>query len=148
VVRATGLERAGPMAESVRKPKRRDSMQHVRIQITGPGGGRGPGSNGPPGLLARILVTIIAVVLLAAAAFLGAIFFLAALGVFVAASVVLAIRIWWARRQIEKAMNAGDQPRPGDPRPGAQRPRGSGDVIEGEYMVVDEHRERDGAGDR
>jgi hypothetical protein len=122
-------------------------MQHVRIQITGPGGGRRPGSNGPPGLLARIFLTIMAVLLLAAAAFLGAIFFLAALGVFVAASTVLAVRIWWAKRQLEKAMGAGGPAGQGEPPPGQSRPRGSGDVIEGEYVVVDERRERDGAGD-
>jgi hypothetical protein len=128
-------------------------MQRVRIQITGPGSGQGPGSNGPPGLIARILVTLVAVVTLAAAAFLGAIFFLAALGVFVAGATVLAVRVWWAKRQIEKAMRAGGQagpgdPRPGEQRPGGQRPRSREDVIEGEYIVVEERRERDGAGDQ
>ena len=109
-------------------------MQQVRIQITGPG--RGPGPQGGPGIFARILLSIVAVVMLVAAAFLGAIFFLAALGVFVAGSLLLAVRIWWARRQIEKAMKQGDGAggRPGGP----GRSRGREDVIEGEYLVVDD----------
>lgn len=119
-------------------------MGHVRIQITGPGTGRGPGPNGGPGLLMRILLTVVAVITLAAAAFLGAIFFLAALGVFVAASFVLGVRIWWARRQIQKAMKAGAVPGGGPTGPAGQRPQGRAEVIEGEYVVVDEHRERDG----
>lgn len=112
-------------------------MQQIRIQISGPG--RGPGQQGGPGILARILLSIVAVVMLVAAAFLGAIFFLAALGVFVAGSLLLAVRIWWARRQIEKAMKQGDGAgvRPGGPG-GRGRSRGREDVIEGEYLVVDE----------
>ena len=112
-------------------------MQQIRIQITGPG--RGPGQQGGPGILARILLSIVAVVMLVAAAFLGAIFFLAALGVFVAGSLLLAVRIWWARRQIEKAMTQGEGAgvRPEGPG-GRGRGRGREDVIEGEYLVVDE----------
>ena len=111
-------------------------MQQIRIQISGPGRGPGPGQQGGPGILARILISRVAVVMLVAAAFLGAIFFLAALGVFVAGSLLLAVRIWWARRQIEKAMKQGDGA--GVP-PGAPgRGRGREDVIEGEYLVVDD----------
>lgn len=110
-------------------------MQQIRIQISGPG--RGPGQQGGAGILARILLTIVAVVMLVAAAFLGAIFFLAALGVFVAGSLLLAVRIWWARRQIEKAMKQGDGAGVQPDGPGA-RSRGREDVIEGEYLVVDE----------
>jgi hypothetical protein len=123
------------MIESVDNESRRTTMQQIRIQITGPG--RGPGQQGGPGILARILISIVAVVMLVAAAFLGAIFFLAALGVFVAGSLLLAVRIWWARRQIEKAMKQGDgagMP-PGGP---GGRGRGREDVIEGEYLVVDD----------
>jgi predicted lipid-binding transport protein (Tim44 family) len=108
-------------------------MQHIRIELPGPGPGPGPGGNGGPGLVARILLSIVAVVMLVSAAFLGAIFFLAALGFFVIGALVLGVRIWWARRQFEQAMNRGEQPSPG--RPG---PRGPGDVIEGEYRVMDE----------
>lgn len=110
-------------------------MQQIRIQISGPG--RGPGQQGGAGILARILLTIVAVVMLVAAAFLGAIFFLAALGVFVAGSLLLAVRIWWARRQIEKAMKQGEGAGVRPDGPGADR-RGREDVIEGEYLVVDE----------
>ena len=123
-------------------------MQQIRIQITGPG--RGPGQQGGPGILARILLSIVAVVMLVAAAFLGAIFFLAALGVFVAGSLLLAVRIWWARRQIEKAMKEGDG---AGVRPGG-RGRGREDVIEGEYLVVDDETrpereaQRDAEGER
>lgn len=123
-------------------------MQRVRIQITGPGSSRGPTPDGRPGLLARILLTIVAVVTLAAAAFIGAIFFLAALGVFVAASLVLAARVWWARRQIERALKAGEVPGAGQPGAGTRWPRGSADVIEGEYVVVEERRDRDDSGER
>ncbi|NGP54789.1 hypothetical protein [Thioalkalivibrio sp. XN8] len=106
-------------------------MQQVRIQIQGPGGGPGK----PPGLLARILLSIVAVIVLASAAFLGAVFFLAALGFFVIATIVVSIRLWWLRRQMEAAMRRGEQPtarRPGE--------RGSEDVIEGEYRVMSEGR--------
>lgn len=124
-------------------------MQQIRIQIPGPGGG--PGQNGGTGIVARILLSMLAVVMLVSAAFLGAIFFLAALGLFVVGSLVLAVRIWWARRQIEKAMQEGDATRGRPERPG---PRGREDVIEGEYLVVEETRrraqsdERDPGGDR
>jgi predicted lipid-binding transport protein (Tim44 family) len=107
-------------------------MQQVRIQITGPGSG----GNGGPGIIARILLSIGAVILLVSAAFLGAIFVLAALGFFIVGMLALAVRIWWARRQLEKAFARGE-------RPGSDRPGGSGraDVIEGEYLVVEERRE-------
>jgi len=108
-------------------------MQQIRIQLGGPGSAPGPG--GGPGILVRILFAILAVIMLVAAAFLGAIFFLAALGVFVVGSLVLAARIWWAKRQIEKAMRRGEMP--GADRPG---PGGREDVIEGEYRVMGEQR--------
>lgn len=110
-------------------------MQQVRIQIQGPGGGPGK----PPGLLARILLTVVAVIVLASAAFLGAVFFLAALGFFFVGSIVVAVRLWWIRRQVEAAMRRGEQP--GGRRPGT---RSGEDVIEGEYHVMSEER-RDGA---
>lgn len=106
-------------------------MQQVRIQIQGPGGGPGK----PPGLLARILLSIVAVIVLVSAAFLGAVFFLAALGLFVVGTIVMAIRLWWLRRQVEAAMRRGEQP--AARRPGEQR---SEDVIEGEYHVMSEER--------
>ena len=107
-------------------------MQQVRIQITGPGSG----GNGGPGIIARILLSIGAVILLVSAAFLGAIFFLAALGFFILGMLVLAVRIWWARRQLDKAFARGERPGPGRPADG-----GRADVIEGEYLVVEERRE-------
>jgi predicted lipid-binding transport protein (Tim44 family) len=112
-------------------------MQQIRIQLTGPGAG--PGGNGGPGLVARILLSIGAVIMLVSAAFLGAIFFLAALGFFAVGMLVLAVRIWWARRQFEKAVRRGEAP--GQARPGPGRREG---VIEGEYRVVGE-REQDAA---
>lgn len=115
-------------------------MQQFRFQITGPGGG--PGRNGGPGIIARILLSIGAVVMLAAAAFLGAIFFLAALGFFMVGMVALALRIWWAKRQFEKAIRRGERPGTGRPGSGTRA-----EIIEGEYRVVDEARE-ERAGDR
>ena len=122
-------------------------MQQIRIQLSGPG--PGPGGNGGPGLIARVLLSIAAVIMLVSAAFLGAIFFLAALGFFVFGTLVLGVRIWWARREFERALKRGEQPSPG--RPG---PRSPGDVIEGEYRVMDEdraardrERDRDGRGE-
>lgn len=117
-------------------------MQQVRIQIQGPGGGPG-GQGKPPGLLARILLSIVAVIVLASAAFLGAVFFLAALGFFVIATIVVAIRLWWIRRQVEAAMRRGEQP--GPRQPGGRR---SEDVIEGEYHVMSEERRDGGRPDR
>ncbi|HRP35792.1 MAG TPA: hypothetical protein PLI48_07920 [Gammaproteobacteria bacterium] len=107
-------------------------MQQIRIQLTGPGAG--PGGHGGPGLVARILLSIGAVIMLVSAAFLGAIVFLAALGFFVVAMLVLAVRIWWARRQLEKALRSGRPPGEGGPG------RHQGD-IEGEYRVLDERRD-------
>lgn len=102
-------------------------MQQYRIQIGGPGPG------GPRGLLARILVSVVAVVSLVAAAFLGAVFFLAALGFFVVGVLVLTVRIWWAKRQIEKALKQGQAGTATDKSAGRRE-----DVIEGEYSVVAE----------
>lgn len=116
-------------------------MQQVRIQFQGPG--QGPGK--PPGLLARILFSIIAVILLVSAAFLGAMFFLAALGVFFVVSIIVAVRLWWARRQIEAAMRRGESPgqRPGPQGsdPGQRGRDRSSTVIDGEYRVMKEERE-------
>lgn len=109
-------------------------MQQIRIQLTGPGAG--PGGNGGPGLVARILLSIGAVIMLVSAAFLGAIFFLAALGFFVVAMLVLAVRVWWARRQFEKALRSGQSPG----RDGREPGRHQGD-IEGEYRVLGEGRD-------
>lgn len=106
-------------------------MQQVRIQLGGPGSG----GNGGPGIIVRILLTIGAVILLVSAAFLGAIFFLAALGFFIVGMLVLAVRIWWARRQLEKAFARGERPR--SDRPGGE---GRAAAIEGEYLVVEERR--------
>ncbi|MGD9388657.1 MAG: hypothetical protein PVI87_10585 [Gammaproteobacteria bacterium] len=113
-------------------------MQQVRIQIQGPGGGPGK----PPGLLARILLSIVAVVVLVSAAFLGAVFFLAALGLFIVGSIIVAIRLWWLRRQIEAAMRRGETPGAGRPSPGRRE-----DVIEGEYRVMGEDRDTRRQGD-
>lgn len=115
-------------------------MPRVHIQLQGPGGGPGK----PPGLLARILFSILAVILLVSAAFLGAMFFLAALGVFFVVSIVVAVRLWWARRQIEAAMRRGESPgqRPaGDSEPRQRGRDRSSTVIDGEYRVMKEERE-------
>lgn len=142
------------------------ARQHIRIQIGGPGGsGQGPGK--PPGLLARIFFSIIAVILLVSAAFLGAMFFLAALGVFFFVSIVVVVRVWWARRQIEAAMRRGEMPglqpgqrrgerpgeRPGEragAQPGQKRPgqESRSTVIDGEYRVMREERDGQGGRDR
>lgn len=110
-------------------------MQRIRIQLTGPG--QGPGGGRPPGILARILLAVLAACALVVAAFLGAFFFLAALGVFFAASIVMAIRIWWSRRRLDGAARGGTSPGPG----GRDKDRRTGDpadVIEGEYKVLGE----------
>ncbi|NGX16669.1 hypothetical protein [Wenzhouxiangella sp. XN24] len=108
-------------------------MQQYRIQIGGPG----PGS--PRGIVARILFSIAAVAALVAAAFLGAVFFLAALGFFLVGTAVLAARIWWAKRQIEKAIRQRQGKAGAGPGEASRRRE---DVIEGEYSVVAE-RERE-----
>lgn len=112
-------------------------MQRIRIQITGPGAD--PGGGGRPGIFARILVTILAVCALVVAAFLGAFFFLAALGLVFIASVVMAIRIWWAKRRLQGAPGS-DPPRHAGGR--GDRRRGPADAIEGEYRVLGESKDR------
>ena len=125
------------MPDSVCSRERLSLMQRIRIQITGPGAG--PGRVGRPGILARILVTIVAVCALVVAAFLGAFFFLAALGLFFIASVVMAIRIWWARRRLQGA--PGGEPSSQSGGRGGRR-RGPAGAIEGEYRVLDEGGDR------
>lgn len=115
-------------------------MRQIRFQVSDPGSGSG--GSGGPGIVARVLLSIVAVITLVSAAFLGAIVFLAALGFFVVAILVLGVRIWWARRQLEKAVKRGERPGSGGPGPGART-----DVIEGEYLVVEE-RQADGDRDR
>lgn len=110
-------------------------QRHIRIQISGPNGSSG--GNGGPGILARIFVAILAVIMLVAAAFLGAIFFLAALGIFVVGSVVLVTRIWWARRQFQKAIKRGDYP--GSGRADRAGQPDNTDIIDGEFHVMDEN---------
>lgn len=112
-------------------------MQRIRIQITGPGAA--PGGGGRPGILARILLTILAVCALVVAAFLGAFFFLAALGLVFIASVVMAIRIWWARRRLQGAPGGNPSSQPGGR--GGRR-RGPTDAIEGEYRVIGDGKDR------
>lgn len=118
-------------------------MQQVRIQLQGPG--QGPGK--PPGLLARILLSIVAVVVLVSAAFLGAVFFLAALGFFIVGSIVVAVRLWWLRRQIEAAMRRGEMPGARQEDARRRHPGRREDVIEGEYHVMREEREDSRRGD-
>jgi hypothetical protein len=115
-------------------------MRQIRIQVSDPG--FGSGGNGGPGIVTRVLLSIVAVIMLVSAAFLGAIVFLAALGFFAVAILVLAVRIWWAKRQLEKAIRRGERPGSGGPGPG-----GRADVIEGEYLVMEE-RQADGDGGR
>jgi hypothetical protein len=126
------------ITDSVHKELQQAPMQHIRIQIGGPGGG--PGRNGPPGVIARVLWSIAAVVMLLTAAFLGAIFFLAALGFFMVGMVVLVIRVWWVRRKLERAMRHGDGPVGRGPGSGRRE-----EILEGEYRVVGERRDERGA---
>jgi membrane protein implicated in regulation of membrane protease activity len=108
-------------------------MQEFRFQISGPRAGS------RPGLVARMVYGLLAVVALAAAAFLGAFVFLAALGLFMIASLVLVVRVWWFRRQLERAAGAGTARGPAGR--GPARPT---DVIEGEYHVVDQEEAGEG----
>jgi UPF0716 family protein affecting phage T7 exclusion len=78
-----------------------------------------------PGPVAKVVSLIVSVVALGFAAFLG-IFVLAALaGMIVIGSTLFAIRIWWIKRQVERAVREGRSP---------------GDVIPGEYIVIEEQK--------
>jgi membrane protein implicated in regulation of membrane protease activity len=79
----------------------------------------------------RVLAAAGAAAALVASFFLGALVFLTALGLFVVVAVGVAIRIWWLRRQFREQMESWER----------EQGASQGDVIEGEYRVV-ERRER------
>jgi membrane protein implicated in regulation of membrane protease activity len=119
-------------------------MRQEKFQLSGPGSGPGR----PPGILSRILFSVVAAGVLVVAAFLGALFLLVALGLFFIASIVMAIRIWRVRRQWQRATRQG-----GGPTATSDRTEDRSEVIEGEYRVLGESREsrgteRDREGDR
>jgi len=101
-------------------------MNRPNPQLTGP----------QPGILARLLLTVAGVVMLVSAAFLGAFFFLAAIGIFMVLIVVMAFRGWRLKRQFEKAAREAGQG-------GQARQPGGSTTVEGEYIVITRHTDRD-----
>lgn len=84
----------------------------------------GPGARGPGGLLGRIFAFVTGLVVLIASLFVGAVFIAALVGFALIVGAVLALRVWWIRRQMEKQM------------------RETGD-LEAEYTVITEERRRE-----
>ncbi len=74
---------------------------------------------------------------------LGTVFFVAFAGIALVGGSLLALRIWWVSRKTRRAMNAAfteaSQADTGTNQ--ASRDQRSGDVIEGEYQVVDSDRD-------
>ncbi|MEJ2521810.1 MAG: hypothetical protein P8080_02845 [Gammaproteobacteria bacterium] len=95
-----------------------------------------PRLSGPqPGLLARVVMTILGAIMLVSAAFLGAVVFLVALGIFAVLAVLMGYRVWRLKRQFEKAAReAGGTPGGSGRNQGASGTRTS---LEGDYVVVD-----------
>ena len=95
-----------------------------------------PQAGGPRQWLSRVLAGLGAAAALVAAFFLGALVFVTALGLFVLVAAGVAIRIWWLRRQFREQMAAWEQ---------AQRDgTGDGEVIEGDYVIVERKERRSG----
>ena len=74
----------------------RRSSQIRYISVGPDGGGR------EPGVLARILGVIVAVVVLGVAVFLGAVFIAAIVGLVLIAGIGIYARAWWLRRKMER----------------------------------------------
>ena len=80
-----------------------------------------PGGGGPGGLLARIVAFVIAVGALVLSLFVGAVFLAALFGFVLIVAAVVAVRVWWLKRRMEK------------------HARENGD-IEAEYTVITEEK--------
>lgn len=82
--------------------------------VTFAGGGQQPG-----GLVARIIALLVGCLAFVAAVLVGAIFLAGLVGMLVIGGMVVTLRVWWLRRQMEKmAQTSGD--------------------IEGQYTVIRE----------
>ena len=80
--------------------------------------------------LANILVVVAGALVIAASVVLGFVAFVVLASIILVIAGVVGIRVWWLSRKLEKRMPAGETPAPGS------------DVIEGEYHVVVEDREK------
>ena len=85
-----------------------------------------PGNNP----IANALVVVAGVVLIGLALILGFFAFLALSALVLVSAAVVGVRLWWLRRKLVRSQSHGGPPRDG------------GDVIEGEFLVVHEDRER------
>lgn len=75
-----------------------------------------------PGPLAQAVSFVLAVIALALAAIFG-VFILATLaGLIAIAAIGISLRVWWLRRQFEKAVREGKEP---------------GDAMQGEFIVIE-----------
>ena len=99
-----------------------------------PGGGRFPG-----GFLGRLVGLIVGLGVFGIAVFLGAIFLAALVGIVLIGSLVVTVRLWWVKRQMQAyAREHGDldaeyvEIRETSVRTGEAR--GSGAIIEGEVV--------------
>ena len=85
--------------------------------------------------IANALVIIVGSLVIGASLVLGFVAFLVLACILFVLAAVVGIRLWWFRRKLRKAGVSPDSERGGRRRPGG--------VIEGEYRVVIEERERD-----
>ena len=83
--------------------------------------------------VSRILAGVLGIAVLAAAFFFGFIVLMLAAGLGVLAWLLLALRMWWLRRQWARHGPGVEAHRDGWARPGSAR---EGEVIEADYEVV------------
>lgn len=78
--------------------------------------------------ITRWLALVVAAVGFAVAMTLGLVFFVFFLGLALVAFAIVALRVWWLKRKLGIS---------GGPRPARPRQEADGNVIEGEYHVLD-----------
>lgn len=83
--------------------------------------------------LSRLLAGLVAVLAVIGAFFFGFFVLILALGVGALAWLILAVRMWWLRRQMAAHSPGGARHPPGGPENTARR---QGDVIDADYEVV------------
>jgi Flp pilus assembly protein TadB len=83
------------------------------------------------------LVSLLLLPVALAAVALGIFFFAAFVALFTVIAAAVGLRLWWLRRSLRRAAAAGEPPPGATSR--AQRRRPPGEVLEGEFVVVQKH---------
>ncbi len=89
----------------------------------------------PSNPIVQVLALLVFGAVLVGAVFVGALILSALLGVAAVAGAVIAVRLWWFRRQLRKTAAERDRVRGSGGRP-------AGRLIEAEYTVVERERRR------